>query len=88
VVNKLPVLKDDVAYEDIWRFYHGTPEQRSVLAKYCAHDTDVCLALMDTCGMMATLVAQWWVFSWETLTESAKSSCFRRARCSLAGRCF
>ena len=23
-VNKLPVQKGDVAYEDIWRFYHGT----------------------------------------------------------------
>ena len=38
--------KDDVTAKDIFASHHGTPDQRSLIAKYCIQDCDLVLTVM------------------------------------------
>jgi len=38
--------KDDVGPKDIFASHHGTPDQRSLIAKYCIQDCDLVLTVM------------------------------------------
>ena len=55
---KLDVLKDDVGgYGAIWGLFHGTPQQRGQLVKYCCKDVEVTVQLIRKRQMILNLVA-------------------------------